>query len=196
MELTKKITSNLKSPLANARASAFQSFASSADAAAVNTASQVPQAIGVGFGYTIQDLRTIGNGQWAASAPMEAALIYFVCSLHCIMRGPRTGRPRLTNDKIIFAFFLVLFMAQNRMQTGLQSKLKFKSVLALRVFMPIMTYFFLVCLYPSSLVTTDFMRCGADGKSHYGSQLSRPSGKFQCKITLVEVRLFSLAPSP
>jgi hypothetical protein len=67
-------------PLSQARASALQSFASNAanNAALINSAAAVPQAIGTGFGYTIQDLRTIGNGQWGASAPMEAALIYFV----------------------------------------------------------------------------------------------------------------------
>lgn len=69
-------------PLSQARASALQSFASTADAAAVSTAAQVPQAIGTGFAYTIQDLRTIDNGQWASAAPMEAALIYFVCLRH------------------------------------------------------------------------------------------------------------------
>jgi len=71
---------NLKSPLSEARASALQSFASEAanNAALITNAQAVPQAIGTGFGYTIQDLRTIGNGQWGSSAPMEAALIYFV----------------------------------------------------------------------------------------------------------------------
>lgn len=73
-------------PLSQARASALQSFASDAanNAALINSAAAVPQAIGTGFGYTIQDLRTIGNGQWAASAPMEAALIYFVRFLNCL----------------------------------------------------------------------------------------------------------------
>jgi hypothetical protein len=71
---------NLMSPLASARASALQTFAADAadNAALITSAQAVPQAIGTGFRYTIQDLRTIGNGQWGASAPMEAALIYFV----------------------------------------------------------------------------------------------------------------------
>ena len=81
-----QITSNLMMPLSQARASALQSFASDAanNAALITSAAAVPQAIGTGFGYTIQDLRSIGNGEWAASAPMEAALIYFVCPLNCL----------------------------------------------------------------------------------------------------------------
>jgi len=77
-----QITSNLKTPLSTARASALQSFASEAatNQALIANAAAVPQAIGTGFGYTIHDLRSIGNGQWGASAPMEAALIYFVGS--------------------------------------------------------------------------------------------------------------------
>jgi len=77
-------------PLSQARASALQSFASDAanNAALINSAAAVPQAIGTGFGYTIQDLRTIGNGQWAASAPMEAALIYFVRPHQLSRNGP------------------------------------------------------------------------------------------------------------
>jgi hypothetical protein len=67
-------------PLSTARGSALQSFASevATNQALITNAAAVPQAIGTGFGYTIHDLRSIGNGEWAASAPMEAALIYFV----------------------------------------------------------------------------------------------------------------------
>jgi hypothetical protein len=76
-------------PLSTARASAFQSFASEAatNQALIANAAAVPQAIGTGFGYTIHDLRSIGNGEWAASAPMEAALIYFVRLLSWAGRG-------------------------------------------------------------------------------------------------------------
>lgn len=67
-------------PIASARGAALQSFAQTAagNANAITLASRVPQAIGTGFGYTIFDLRPIGNGQWSSAAPMEAALIYFV----------------------------------------------------------------------------------------------------------------------
>ena len=67
-------------PLATARGAAFQSFVRSTagNANAITLASRVPQAIGTGFGYTIFDLRSIQNDQWASAAPMEAALIYFV----------------------------------------------------------------------------------------------------------------------
>lgn len=64
-----------------ARNAAFQDFAALAqgNAAALAAARTTPQAIGTGFGYTIHDLRSIPNGAWSGAAPMEAALIYYVC---------------------------------------------------------------------------------------------------------------------
>lgn len=87
MATDRQISSNLMMPLSQAQASALQSFAADAanNAALITSAAAVPQAIGTGFGYTIQDLRTIGNGQWGASAPMEAALIYFVHPLTALL---------------------------------------------------------------------------------------------------------------
>lgn len=75
-----QIGENLMTPLTQARASAFQEFVASVNANAngVTTAAAVPQAVGVGFGYNIHDLRSIGNYEWSGAAPMEASLIYYV----------------------------------------------------------------------------------------------------------------------
>jgi hypothetical protein len=78
--LIPQVSQNLEQPLSTARAAALRSFISSTEggATAISSAAAVPQAVGVGFSYTIHDLRPIENGAWAGSAPMEAALIYYV----------------------------------------------------------------------------------------------------------------------
>jgi len=79
--------------LTSARAAALQSFvtSSSGNNAAITKAQRVPQAIGVGFGYTTFDLRPIQNTAWSGAAPMEASLIYFVSGVARSRNGLRRG---------------------------------------------------------------------------------------------------------
>ncbi|WWC65254.1 uncharacterized protein I303_107871 [Kwoniella dejecticola CBS 10117] len=117
------ISRDLANPLATARSQALQAFMGSTN---TNTnllanAARVPQAIGVGFAYTVFDVRPIQNNAWAGAAPMEASLIYF----------------------IIFAFYICLFGGIARMKSGLQSRLKMSSMLVLRLGWPLLAYFFL-----------------------------------------------------
>ncbi|WVR08673.1 hypothetical protein IAU60_005731 [Kwoniella sp. DSM 27419] len=113
----------LQNPLSTARSQALEAFMASAQTnpALLTNAAAVPQAVGVVFGYTIHDLRPIANNAWAGAAPMEASLIYF----------------------IIFAFYVALFGGQARMKSGLQQRLKFPSMLALRLGWPLLAYFFI-----------------------------------------------------
>ncbi len=78
----RQLVQALSHPLATARGQALQSFVSSSagNVNAIALAQKVPQALGVGFGYTIFDLRSIQNSAWSSAAPMEASLIYFVRS--------------------------------------------------------------------------------------------------------------------
>ncbi|WVQ95470.1 hypothetical protein IAU59_002567 [Kwoniella sp. CBS 9459] len=117
------ISETLSNPLSTARANALEAFMASATTNPVllTNAASVPQAIGVGFGYTIFDLRPIQNYAWAGAAPMEASLIYF----------------------IIFAFYLALFGGMARMKSGLQQRIRFTSMLRLRLGWPLLAYFFL-----------------------------------------------------
>ncbi|WWC72650.1 uncharacterized protein I206_106614 [Kwoniella pini CBS 10737] len=117
------ITRDLASPLATARSQALQAFigTTNTNTNALTNAAIVPQAIGVGFGYTIFDVRPIQNSAWAGAAPMEASLIYF----------------------IIFAFYICLFGGMARMKSGLQSRLKMSSMFALRLGWPLLAYFFI-----------------------------------------------------
>ncbi|OCF78731.1 hypothetical protein I204_00675 [Kwoniella mangroviensis CBS 8886] len=117
------ITRALANPLATARSQALEAFMGSANTnpTLLTNAARVPQAIGVGFGYTIFDVRPIQNGAWAGAAPMEASLIYF----------------------IIFAFYLCLFGGIARMKSGLNSRLKMSSMLGLRLGWPLLAYFFI-----------------------------------------------------
>jgi hypothetical protein len=87
----------------------------------------------------------------------------------------------VTNDQVIFAFYWTLFQAQGRMKSGLHSKLRFSSILTLRILLPIAAYFFLVRDQPLSRETLRLIR------SHYGSHVLKLSGKSQCRITLVEL---------
>nr|XP_031862594.1 uncharacterized protein CI109_002092 [Kwoniella shandongensis]KAA5529666.1 hypothetical protein CI109_002092 [Kwoniella shandongensis] len=117
------ITEELANPLATARAQALRSFiaSSTTNPTALTNAARVPQAVGVGFGYTVFDVRPIENTAWAGAAPMEASLIYF----------------------IIFAFYLAQYGGIARMKSGLQSRLRFSSMLKLRLGWPLLAYFFL-----------------------------------------------------
>ncbi|WWC98465.1 hypothetical protein V866_005356 [Kwoniella sp. B9012] len=117
------ITRDLANPLATARSQALEAFMGSASTnpTLLTNAARVPQAVGVGFGYTIFDVRPIQNGAWAGAAPMEASLIYF----------------------IIFAFYLCLFGGIARMKSGLNSRLKMSSMLRLRLGWPLLAYFFI-----------------------------------------------------
>ncbi|WVQ63400.1 uncharacterized protein L199_001553 [Kwoniella botswanensis] len=117
------ITRDLANPLATARSQALEAFMGSASTnpTLLTNAARVPQAVGVGFGYTIFDVRPIQNGAWAGAAPMEASLIYF----------------------IIFAFYLCLFGGIARMKSGLNSTLKMSSMFGLRLGWPLLAYFFI-----------------------------------------------------
>ncbi len=70
-----QILSTLSTALTSARATAYQNFvsANANNPTALTNAARVPQAIGTGFGYTMFDLRSIGNMQWSSAAPMEAS---------------------------------------------------------------------------------------------------------------------------
>ncbi|OCF36034.1 hypothetical protein I316_02530 [Kwoniella heveanensis BCC8398] len=117
------ISETLTNPLSTARSNALEAFMASASTnpTLLTNAARVPQAIGVGFGYTIFDVRPIQNYAWAGAAPMEASLIYF----------------------IIFAFYLALFGGMARMKSGLQQRIKFTSMLRLRMGWPLLAYFFI-----------------------------------------------------
>ncbi|WVF67907.1 hypothetical protein IAT40_002669 [Kwoniella sp. CBS 6097] len=117
------ISETLTNPLTTARSNALEAFMASAttNPALLTNAARVPQAIGVGFGYTIFDIRPIQNYAWAGAAPMEASLIYFV----------------------IFAFYIALFGGIARMKSGLQQRIKFTSMLRLRLGWPLLAYFFI-----------------------------------------------------
>ncbi|WVW80760.1 hypothetical protein I302_102746 [Kwoniella bestiolae CBS 10118] len=117
------ISRDLANPLATARSQALEAFmaSSSTNPALLTNAARVPQAIGVGFGYTIFDIRPTPNSGWAGAAPMEASLIYF----------------------LIFAFYLCLFGGMARMKSGLNSRLKMSSMFAIRFGWPLLAYFFL-----------------------------------------------------
>ncbi|WWC92395.1 uncharacterized protein L201_007352 [Kwoniella dendrophila CBS 6074] len=117
------ITRDLANPLASARSAALKAFmgSSATNTALLTNAARAPQAIGVGFGYTIFDVRPIQNYAWAGAAPMEASLIYF----------------------IIFAFYLCLFGGMARMKSGLNTRLKMSSMFAIRLGWPLLAYFFI-----------------------------------------------------
>jgi DMSO/TMAO reductase YedYZ heme-binding membrane subunit len=88
---------------------------------------------------------------------------------------------RGTDTQIIFGFYWTLFQAMGRMKAGLEKKLKFSSMLILRLAMPILAYFFFVChplIYQHEKLTLG---------SHCGSHASKQSGRFPCRITSVEV---------
>ena len=87
-EADDQVSTNIMSALTTARASALQDLATSLQGndTAVAAARQVPQAVGTGFGFTIHDLRSIGNGGWAGAAPMEAGMIYYV-RIPCYANG-------------------------------------------------------------------------------------------------------------
>ncbi|WRT70773.1 uncharacterized protein IL334_007772 [Kwoniella shivajii] len=117
------ISRDIANPLATARSQALSAFMSSSttNTALLTNAARVPQAIGVGFGYTIFDVRPIQNYAWAGAAPMEASLIYF----------------------IIFAFYLCMYGGISRMKSGLGTRLRMSSMLGIRLGWPLLAYFFI-----------------------------------------------------
>ncbi|KAK8850591.1 hypothetical protein IAR55_004510 [Kwoniella newhampshirensis] len=117
------VTEELTNPLSTARARALEAFmaSSTTNPTLLTNAARVPQAVGVGFGYSIFDVRPIPNGAWAGAAPMEASLIYF----------------------IIFAFYIAQYGHISRMKSGLGPKLRFSSMIKLRLGWPLIAYFFM-----------------------------------------------------
>lgn len=151
---------SLTNPLSSARSAAFQSFAQSANANTIALASQVPQALGTGFGYTMFDLRSIGNYEWAAAAPMEAALIYFVSTCITLL------------IQVIFSFYLALFQGMGRMKSGLHKKLRFSSILGLRLGFELLAYFFIVSLVSVQLTPVSLLHpCRARMANPHGQLL-------------------------
>jgi len=124
------------------------------NAALLANAAAVPQAIGTPFGYWADDVRPMqtqypdgsrNDGPWAAAAPFEAALIYY----------------------LIWCFILALWHNAARMQTQFNKKTTFWSLYAWRLAVPFVMYFWLSLWFTILIVCWQIPVTAAVGRAGF-----------------------------